>query len=187
MKRTRRERLAAADRQAIPLRVPRPIHSGSNIFSPHTSLSVIFLSVFSHRPDGFRASVFPLPDAESREYPVEEYRQRHQSGPRIKCGVTCRDSLTWIRSSSHSAPRRGIQKYPGEEYHQQHQSGPRIECGVTRNVHSSWVARRTNREAPPLLSGRGDRRLRHRRGCGTRCTQTVLVLYPSLACPLPAR
>ena len=49
--RTRRARSASVQK-AIPLRAPRPIHPGSNIFSPHSSLSVIFLSAFSHRPDG---------------------------------------------------------------------------------------------------------------------------------------
>ena len=52
-KRTRRARSASAIQSAIPLRVPRPIHPGSNIFSPHSSLFVIFLTAFSHRPDGF--------------------------------------------------------------------------------------------------------------------------------------
>ena len=50
-KRTRRARSASVQK-AIPLRAPRPIHPGSNIFFPHSSLSVIFLSAFSHRPDG---------------------------------------------------------------------------------------------------------------------------------------
>ena len=51
-KRTRRARSASVQK-AIPLRAPRPIHPGSNIFSPHSSLSVIFLLAFFHRPDGF--------------------------------------------------------------------------------------------------------------------------------------
>ena len=55
----------------------RPIHFGSNIFSLHSSLSAIFPSAFSHRPDwaarfGHRPRcghpVIPYPDAESREY-----------------------------------------------------------------------------------------------------------------------
>ena len=50
-KRTRRARSASVQK-AIPLRAPRPIHPGSNIFSPHSALSGIFLSAFSHRPDG---------------------------------------------------------------------------------------------------------------------------------------
>ena len=50
-KRTRRARSASVQK-AIPLRAPRPIHPVSNIFSPHSSLSAIFLSAFSHRPDG---------------------------------------------------------------------------------------------------------------------------------------
>ena len=50
--RTRRARLESAIQSVIPLRAPRPIHPDSNIFSPHSSLSVIFLSAFSHRPDG---------------------------------------------------------------------------------------------------------------------------------------
>ena len=73
-KRTRRARSASVQK-AIPLRAPRPIHPGSNIFSPHSSLSVIFLSAFSHRPDGFalrsyralkRSPVIPRSDAGSR-------------------------------------------------------------------------------------------------------------------------
>ena len=51
-KRTRRARPVAAIQSVIPLRAPRPLRPGSNIFSPHSSLSVIFLSAFSHRPDG---------------------------------------------------------------------------------------------------------------------------------------
>ena len=51
--RTRRARLESAIQSVIPLRAPRPLRPGSNIFSPHSSLSVIFLSAFSHRPDGF--------------------------------------------------------------------------------------------------------------------------------------
>ena len=50
--RTRRARSASVQK-AIPLRAPRPIHPGSNIFSPHSSLFVIFLLAFFHRPDGF--------------------------------------------------------------------------------------------------------------------------------------
>ena len=51
-KRTRRARPVAAIQSAIPLRAPRPIRPGSNIFFPRSSLSVIFLSAFSHRPEG---------------------------------------------------------------------------------------------------------------------------------------
>ena len=74
-KRTRRARSASAFQSAIPLRAPRPIHPGSNIFSPHSALSGIFLSAFSHRPDGFalrsyralkRSPVIPRSDAGSR-------------------------------------------------------------------------------------------------------------------------
>ena len=52
-KRTRRARFAAAVRQALLPRALRLIRPGSNIFFPRSSLSVIFLSAFSHRPDGF--------------------------------------------------------------------------------------------------------------------------------------
>ena len=52
-KRTRRARFAAAVRLAIQLRALRLIRFGSNIFFPCSSFSVIFLSAFSHRPDGF--------------------------------------------------------------------------------------------------------------------------------------
>ena len=70
-KRTRRARSASVQK-AIPLRAPRPIHPGSNIFSLHSSLSAIFPSAFSHRPDwaarfGHRPRcghpVIPYPDA----------------------------------------------------------------------------------------------------------------------------
>ena len=54
-KRTRRARSASVQK-AIPLRAPRPIHPGSNIFSPHSALSGIFLSAFSHRPVYLRLS-----------------------------------------------------------------------------------------------------------------------------------
>ena len=64
-KRTRRARPASVQK-AIPLRAPRPIHPGSNIFSPHSSLSVIFLFAFSHRPEGLCASVMPHLDAVSK-------------------------------------------------------------------------------------------------------------------------
>ncbi len=60
----------------------------------------------SHRSAGLRASVIPRPDAESRKYPGRNTHKRHSSGPRIKCGVTCRDSPT----PGHSALRRGIQE-----------------------------------------------------------------------------
>ena len=43
----------------------RPIRLGSNIFSPRSSLSAIFLSAFSHRPEGLRASVMPHFNGES--------------------------------------------------------------------------------------------------------------------------
>ncbi len=52
-KRTRRARSVAAVRLAIQLRPLRLIRFGSNIFFPCSSFSVIFLSAFSHRPDGF--------------------------------------------------------------------------------------------------------------------------------------
>ena len=52
-KRTRRARFAAAVRQALLPRALRLIRPGSNIFSLHSSLSAIFPSAFSHRPDGF--------------------------------------------------------------------------------------------------------------------------------------
>ena len=54
--RTRRARLESAIQSVIPLRAPRPLHPGSNIFSPRSSLSVIFLSAFSHRPVYLRLS-----------------------------------------------------------------------------------------------------------------------------------
>ena len=60
-KRTRRERFTASIRQALQLSIPQPIHPGSNIFSPHTPLSVIFLPAFSHRPDGFALRSFRTP------------------------------------------------------------------------------------------------------------------------------
>ena len=60
--------------------------------------------------------------------PKQKYHRRHLSGPRIKCGVTCRDSPT----PGHSAPDAESREYPGEEYHRRHLSGPRIKCGVTR-------------------------------------------------------
>ena len=60
-KRTRRERFTASIRQALQLSIPQPIHPGSNIFSPHTSLSVILLIAFFHRPDGFALRSFRTP------------------------------------------------------------------------------------------------------------------------------
>ena len=89
--RTRRARLESAIQSVIPLRAPRPIHPGSNIFSPHSSLSVIFLTAFSHRPDGFalrscRALMrHPgIPAGVLAKYiPLTPL-----SGPRITCGVT---------------------------------------------------------------------------------------------------
>ena len=71
-KRTRRARFAAAVRQALLPRALRLIRPGSNIFSLHSSLSAIFPSAFSHRPDwaarfGHRPRcghpVIPYPDA----------------------------------------------------------------------------------------------------------------------------
>ena len=50
-KKTRRARFAAAVRQALLPRALRLIRPGSNIFFPRSSLSAIFLSAFSHRPD----------------------------------------------------------------------------------------------------------------------------------------
>ena len=50
-KRTRRARFAAAVRQALLSWALRLIRLGSNIFFPCSSLSAIFLSAFSHRPD----------------------------------------------------------------------------------------------------------------------------------------
>ena len=93
-KRTRRARPVAAIQSAIPLRAPRPIHPGSNIFSPHSALSVIFLSAFSHRPEGLCAlaamystlcaghRVMPHFDAASRDTD-KIIRKIHFAGPRI--------------------------------------------------------------------------------------------------------
>ena len=115
-KRTRRARFAAAVPQALLPRALRLIRSGSNIFFPCSSFSVIFLSAFSHRPD-WAASfshavprrgylVIPHSDAGSRNTRLghsaldaesRKYRQKHLqntlplrtlSGPRIACGVT---------------------------------------------------------------------------------------------------
>ena len=92
-KRTRRARSASVQK-AIPLRAPRPIHPGSNIFSPHSSLSGIFLSAFSHRPEGLCAlaamystlcaghRVMPHFDAASRDTD-KIIRKIHFPGPRI--------------------------------------------------------------------------------------------------------
>ena len=93
-KRTRRARSASAIQSALPLWVSQPIHPGSNIFSPHSSLSVIFLSAFSHRPEGLCAlaamystlcaghRVMPHFDAASRDTD-KIIRKIHFPGPRI--------------------------------------------------------------------------------------------------------
>ena len=91
-KRTRRARSASVQK-AIPLRAPRPIHPGSNIFSPHSALSGIFLSAFSHRPDGFafrscrtlmRSPSHPAPRCGIHKYPPLSFRppMQHQVIPR---------------------------------------------------------------------------------------------------------
>ena len=114
-KRTRRARFAAAVRQALLPRALRLIRPGSNIFSLHSSLSAIFLSAFSHRPDwATRFShrprhghlVIPHSDAGSRNtrlgHSALDAESRNTgrstckihslyvpfSGPRITCGVT---------------------------------------------------------------------------------------------------
>ena len=79
-KRTRRARFAAAVRQALLPRALRLIRSGSNIFFLCSSLSVIFLSAFSHRPDGFALRASSHTDKITRKI--------HFPGPRIGCGVT---------------------------------------------------------------------------------------------------
>ena len=93
-KRTRRARPTAAIQSALPLRAPRPLHPGSNIFSPHSALSVIFLTAFSHRPEGLCAlaamystlcaghRVMPHFDAASRDTD-KIIRKIHFPGPRI--------------------------------------------------------------------------------------------------------
>ena len=54
---------------------------------------------------------------------------------------------------------------------------PGIMCIIF--VHSSWAARRTNQEAPPLLSDRGGRRLHRRRGLrNSPPAQTILAPFP---------
>ena len=95
--------------------LPLPIHLGSNIFFPRSSLSAIFLSAFSHRPDwATRFShrprhghlVIPHSDAGSRNtrlgHSALDAESRNTgrstckihslyvpfSGPRITCGVT---------------------------------------------------------------------------------------------------
>ena len=60
-KRTRRARFAAAVRQALLPRALRLIRLGSNIFFPCLSLSAIFLSAFSHRPDWATRFSHPVP------------------------------------------------------------------------------------------------------------------------------
>ena len=82
--------------------------------------------------------------------------------------MTYRSVTEW---TSHTALRRGIQGYPFMSFRaatrnpeipakagtrKRHFTGPRIECGVCSFFSA---ARRTNQEAPPLLSGFVGRRL----------------------------
>ena len=79
--------------------------------------------------------------------------------------------LYLMRRFGHTAPRRGIQEYSFMSFRtvmrnpeipakagtrKRHFTGPRIECGVCSFFSA---ARRTNQEAPPLLSGFVGRRL----------------------------
>ena len=81
--RTRRARLESAIQSVIPLRAPRPIHPGSNIFSPHSSLSVIFLTAFSHRP------VYPRLSSSAMNW-----TPHHVRGDTVR--ITC--EVTWCIS-----------------------------------------------------------------------------------------
>ena len=87
-------------------------------------------------------------------------------------GVFCLMSFRGVTEwTSHTALRRGIQGYPFMSFRavtrypeipakagtrKRHFTGPRIECGVCSFFSA---ARRTNQEAPPLLSGFVGRRL----------------------------
>ena len=78
------------------LPTPCPIKAGfcgSSIFSPYSSISVIFLSAFSHRPDGFafrscrtlmRSPSHPAPRCGIHKYPPLSFRppMQHQVIPR---------------------------------------------------------------------------------------------------------
>ena len=135
-----------------------------------------------------------------------EYLSATPSGPRIKCGVTCRDSPT----PGHSAPDAESRECPGEEYHRRHLSGPRIKCGVTRRdspTPGHSALRRGIQESCVsysfILLGQREERTKKRRrcyraetvadctvvgGCGTRLRlrqSSPRSLLP--ASPLPAR
>ena len=91
------------------LPTPCPIKAGfcgSSIFSPYSSISVIFLSAFSHRPDGFafrscrtlmRSPSHPAPRCGIHKYPPLSFRppMQHQVIP-------CSDAVS--RKSRRGAP-----------------------------------------------------------------------------------
>ena len=111
-KRTRRARFAAAVRQALLPRALRLIRPGSNIFFPRSSLSVIFLSAFSHRPDwATRFSHRP--------------RHGHLVIPHSDAGFR-------NIGKGHPALRRGIQRIPASLLVRFFFLDPASLCGVTR-------------------------------------------------------
>ena len=90
----------------------RPIHFGSNIFFPRSSLSAIFLSAFSHRPDwATRFSHRP--------------RHGHLVIPHSDAGFR-------NIGKGHPALRRGIQRIPASLLVRFFFLDPASLCGVTR-------------------------------------------------------